>query len=487
VTANGVVSDEGGVSVRDCLRVLREQWIVIGFVVLLAAAGAGATWWLRPPEYTAQLTFYVSAQAVDTTNAAYQGSLLSQQRVSSYVELVTNPRVSQEVVRRLGLAASPEAVAERITATSAADSVLIDVLVVDRSPQQAADVANAVGTAFPELVAELERPSVPDGVPPVAVRVVQPASVPTAPSSISLPVTLALGVLAGAAAGAGIGLARKAVDTTIRLPEDLRAATEAPNLGTIGYDPEVPRRPLTVHVDPRSPRAEAFRQLRTNLQFVDVDQPHKVILVTSSLPGEGKTTSLCNLAIATAAADARVLVVEADLRRPRVVELFGLDGSAGLTNILTGRAGFEDVVQPWAGGPLDVLASGPLPPNPSELLASRQMGTLLSELRGRYDLVLVDSPPLLPVTDAAAVAPATDGALLVCRFKHTTREQVGRAVEALAAVSAPVLGSVLTMVPSSGPWAYAEYDAYYPAADPAVASGSGSDAECLPAGPATSR
>lgn len=232
----------------------------------------------------------------------------------------------------------------------------------------------------------------------------------------------------------------------------------------------MPVRPLTVHEDPQSPRAEAFRGLRTNLQFVDVDHPRKVIVVTSPLPGEGKTTVVCNLAIALGAADSRVLVIEADLRRPRVADLLGLERAAGLTTVLAGGVGFEQAVQPWSGGLFDVLTSGQLPPNPSELLASKQMKALLGELRERYDVVLIDSPPLLAVTDAAALAPATEGAVVVCRFRKTTRDQLRNAVEALHAVSARVLGTVFTMVPSStGPRAYTRYTEYYGVDEPVVA------------------
>jgi len=151
----------------------------------------------------------------------------------------------------------------------------------------------------------------------VAVRVVQPAPVPTAPSSTGLPVTLTLGLLAGLAVGVGGALARNALDTSVKALEQLREAANAPNLGTIAYDSDVPKRPLTVHEEPQSPRTEAFRQLRTNLQFVDVDNPRKVIVVTSSLPGEGKTTTLCNLAIALASAGSKVLVIEGTCADPR--------------------------------------------------------------------------------------------------------------------------------------------------------------------------
>ena len=461
-------------TIQDYLRVLREQWVVVLGAVLIGLLGSAAVFFLRPPEYTAKLTMYVAAQTGDTTSAAYQGAQLSQQRVTSYVELVSSTRVTREVQRRLNLPGTPQGLSTQITASSALDSVLIDVSVVGTSPEQVARIANSVGEVFTGVVDELERPSAPNAVAPVAVRVVQPAAVPTAPSSTGLPVTLALGLLAGLAVGVGLALARNALDTSVKSPEQLREAAGAPNLGTIAHDPNVPKRPLTVHEDPQSPRSEAFRQLRTNLQFVDVDNPRKVIVVTSSLPTEGKTTTIVNLAIALASAGTRVVVVEADLRRPKVADLLGIERSVGLTSVLSGRVRVDQAVQLWAGGRFDVLASGPLPPNPSELLASQHMKAVLAELRERYDVVLIDTPPLLPVTDAAAVAPATDGAILVCRFKETTRDQVASAAEALQAVSAPLLGTVFTMVPNSGPRAYAQYNAYYRSSEP-----------IMPAGPAT--
>jgi capsular exopolysaccharide synthesis family protein len=281
-------------------------------------------------------------------------------------------------------------------------------------------------------------------------------------------VALALGLLAGLAVGVGGALARNALDATVKSPDQLRELTKAPNLGAIAFDRAVPKRPLTIQEDPQSPRSEAFRQLRTNLQFLDVDTPHKVIAITSSMPSEGKTTTLANLAIALASAGNQVLVIEADLRRPKLADVLGVERSIGLTSILSNRARPEQAIQHWSGGVFDVLASGPLPPNPSELLASQHMAALLSDLRNQYDVVLLDLPPLLPVTDAAAVAPATDGVVLVCRFRTTTRDQVSSAVAGLEAVSTPLLGTVFTLVPVAGPRAYAQYNAYYRSEHPIV-------------------
>lgn len=455
---------------RELARVLREQWlIVIGVVVL--GLGASATFYvIRPPLYTASLTMYVSSQQGDTAQQAYQGAQLSQQRVKSYVELINSRRVSEDVIRRLGLDETPEELTKQITASSALDSVLIDVSVVDRSPDQAARLANGVGAVFTDLVNELERPTQPGVQQAVAVRVVQPAETPDRPSSTGLAVTLAAGLLVGLALGTAAALARSAMDVSIKSAEQLRELVGAPNLGRIVFSSVVPKHPLTVHEDPQSPRAEAFRQLRTNLQFVEIDTPPKTIVVTSSLPSEGKTTTIVNLAIAMAYAGGRVLVIEADLRRPKVSELLGLERTVGLTTVLSGRVPLEQAIQTWGDRAFDVLASGPLPPNPSELLASKQMAGMLTELRRHYDTILIDTPPLLPVTDAAAVVPATDGAILICRYKKTSRIQLTAAAEALRNVSATLLGTVFSMVPSGGPHAYAQYNSYYRAEDAAAAT-----------------
>jgi capsular exopolysaccharide synthesis family protein len=347
--------------------------------------------------------------------------------------------------------------------------VLIDVGVTDPNARQATAIVNGVSAAFVRLVDELERPVTAGAVPPVTVRVVRPASVPQQPSSPQLPVMLALGLLGGLVLGAGAALARHLLDTTVKSAEQLGELAKAPNLTTVGYDGAVRKRPLTVHEPSDAPRAEAFRRLRTNLRFVDVDNHHKVVVVTSPLPADGKTTTTLNLAIALASSGQKVLVVEADLRRPGAAKLLGLASTVGLTSVLSYGVGLEQAIQPWTGG-VDLLASGPLPPNPAELLSSRHMAALLAEVRPWYDTVLIDTPPLLPVTDAAAVAPAADGVLLVTRFRRTTRDQVAAAVAAISAVSVPLLGTVFNMVPRRGARAYARYHAYYasrPSGDPA--------------------
>ncbi|GAA4772937.1 polysaccharide biosynthesis tyrosine autokinase [Actinomycetospora chlora] len=435
-------------TLQSYLRAIRDRWLLVVATTVFGVGIAVAVFLIRPVEYTAETSLYVSAQATGGTQEAFQAAQLSEQRVASYTELATSPRVTMETIRRLALPDRPEQLAQRLTATSALNSILINVSATDRSPSQASRIADTVGLVTSEAVYELERQGGPGSPAPVSVRLVQPAPLPDSPSTPGLPVTVMLGLVAGLLLGLGAAVARHSLDTSISSREVLRNSSGLPNLGEIPYDVKAAAGEFGPGGLQFSARAEAARQLRTNLQFVDVDKPRRVLLVTSAVPGEGKTTLVIDLALALSAAGHKVLAIDADLRRPRLADALGLEGSVGLTSVLAGRARLDGAVQTWQRS-FDLLPSGPQPPNPSELLASRQMRQLLDEARARYDFVVVDSPPLLPVTDAAAIAPSTDGALIVSRFRTTKTWQVSRSVSALRAVAVEPLGTVLTMAPEA--------------------------------------
>ncbi|GAB3365744.1 hypothetical protein GCM10027300_41540 [Modestobacter lapidis] len=221
----------------------------------------------------------------------------------------------------------------------------------------------------------------------------------------------------------------------------------APIVGVILRD-EALQTQHTIDRDSQSRTAEAYRQLRTNLQFLNVDEPPKVIMISSAVPSEGKTTVAVNLALTLAETGRQVTLVEGDLRRPRVTRYLGMVGGAGLTNILAGSAELEDVLQPHGDGNLSVIAAGPTPPNPSELLASSHMFKLIDDLRGKNDFVLIDAPPLLPVADASGLAVMVDGVVLSIRYGSTRKEQLQQSRATLDRVGARTLGVILNIVPT---------------------------------------
>lgn len=443
----------------DYIRILRKNWLIIVIATLLGV-GAAAGWSLtRTPQYEAATTIVVSTQAGGTVAELQQGQNFTQSRMTTYAGLVTKPIVLNPVIAQLDLRITADALASKVTATSALNTTLIAISVTDADPRQAADIANALGASLTTAVEDFETPNGAESSP-VRLTRVEDALAPLSPSSPNVPLNLALGGLVGLALGVGAAVLRAVLDTRIRTPRDVELVTDRPLIGAIAFDPKAKDRPLIVHADPLSPRAESFRALRTNLQFLDMGGRASFV-ITSSIPSEGKSTTAINLAIALADAGKRVALIDADLRKPKVAEYLGMEGGAGLTDVLIGRARVGDVMLPWGQRSLYVLPAGKIPPNPSELLGSKQMQTLLDVLERDFDVVLCDAPPLLPVTDAAILAKATSGAIVIVSAGRTNRHQLSGAVDSLEKVGAKIAGLVMSMVPTRGPDAYYSYGAGY--------------------------
>ena len=435
--------------VRNFFQLLRDRWKLIFLITLIAAGGSAVLTARTTPRYASSVTLYVSAESNTLDPAvAYDGALLSQQTVQSYANLLTGTQLAASVVRYLGLPMTAPQLAAEISARPIPQTVLLTATVTDPSPQRAQLIAAAVGSRFVKQASALARPPGRKHAT-VQITVVAQATSPGAPVSPkparNVGVALALGLLIGIAFAA----ARRSLDTTIKSTNQLTALTAGrPVVGTIPFDPAARKHPLVADDDPFGRRVEAYRKLRTNLQFIDVDVPHKALLFTSALPDEGKSSTVCNLAIMLAQFGKRVIVVEADLRRPRATGYLGLPGSVGLTDVLVGRVTVDEAIQIWGENMFDVLASGPTPPSPSDLLGSLRMNQLLKHLRELYDVVLVDAPPVLPFADALATASACDGVILVVRHGKTRMAHVRQAAEAMGAVGIPILGSVLSMTPA---------------------------------------
>jgi capsular exopolysaccharide synthesis family protein len=433
------------VTLPQYLRVLRTQWVVVILLALLGSGAAAAYSYRQTPVYAAQTQLFVSVRTDPGISALSQGSAFTQQRVKSYVDIVTSPLIVEPVISDLRLPYTAEQLASQVKASSPLDTVLLDIEVRDTDPGRAAAVANAVSAEFPRLVAQLETPF-GQSVSPVTVSVTRTAVVPKVPISPRIPLNLALGLLIGLGLGVAAAVLRDQFNTSVNGVSEVEQLIGAIPLGVVPYDAMAQKQPL-VTTDQFGGRAEAFRTLRTNLQFADVDDPPRVIAISSALPAEGKTTTACNIALTLAQSGARVILVEGDLRKPAVGKYLGISNAAGLTNVLAGQHELRDVIVGYQRDTLDVLPSGPTPPNPSEMLGSQQMRNLLSQLAAGYDVVIIDAPPLLPVTDAAVLAAAADGAILVIRHGKSRAEEVERATQALSSVNAKLIGTVLNFAP----------------------------------------
>lgn len=443
---------------RDYLRILRRNWVLILVMTLAGIAGGATLSLLQTPEYEATTKVFVSASAASSVADLNAGNTYTQQIVRSYSEVVETGLVLDPVISELGLDQTVRELAEVVSASVTLNTVIVDITVTDPDPVLAANIANSVAKHLIEAVPDLT-PVNAEGVVPVKITVAQAAQVPEEPVSPRVSLNIALGALVGLVLGLGIAVLHSVLDQRVRGQRDVELVTDLPILGAIALDPKAKERPLIVHADPLSPRAESFRSLRTNLQFVDMGNERRSFVVTSSIESEGKSTTTANLAIALRDSGLNVCVVEGDLRRPKLIDYLGLEGAVGLTDVLIGRAQLGDVLQTWGRNRLVVLPAGQIPPNPSELLGSANMAKLIRELETQFHIVLIDAPPLLPVTDAAILSRQTSGAIVVTAAGRTQRGQLEGALKALASVDAKVHGVVLTMMPTKGPDAYG-YGAY---------------------------
>lgn len=298
--------------------------------------------------------------------------------------------------------------------------------------------------------------------------IVDPAAVATEPSSPRVLLNTLLATVLGLMAALGLAFLIEHLDDTIKSPDDVAEVADLPTLGVISQIKmarnQADRQALATLLAPRSPVAEAFRTLRTNLEFASLDTPLRTLLVTSAVPGEGKSTISANVAIAFAQAGKRVILLDGDMRRPSIHRLLELPNSFGLTTLLRAdQTALESVSHATDEPKLRVITTGPLPPNPAELLGSQRMRTLLKRLHDEADLIVIDSPPLHALTDAAVLASELDGVLLVCRAGRTKRAALAQASEALARVNAHILGVTVNRLTerTSAGYYYRYYGDYY--------------------------
>lgn len=435
--------------IADYLRILRRRWMsVLACVVVLGAVALAYTL-AQTKMYASNTTLFISTGATNDSSVQFQSGQYTQDRVQSYVNLVTSRDLASKVIEAAGLDLTPTELAKQVSADTALNTVNITITAKDADPHAAQKIAQAYAEQMVDMVRQLETPP-GTTQPTIKATIIDNASFDDDAVSPKLPLYLGAGLVLGLLIGVGQAVLRETLDTRITSTDDLAQIIDRPLLGAIGFDTSAKDKPLLTDIDLHSPRAEAFRVLRTNLQFVDVDHAQKVYVISSSVPSEGKTTTAVNLAISLAQAGARTLLIEGDLRRPRAAVRLGLDGIVGVTNVLVGKVKLEDAIQVHHDSKLDFLASGPIPPNPAELLQSKAMADMLAALRERYDVVLIDAPPLLPVTDAALIASHADGAIVVVRHGKATRDQVKLSRERLEQVDARLVGVVLNMAPAKG-------------------------------------
>jgi len=442
---------------KQYLQTVRKWWWLIIVSTLVAAAVGFGISAMLPPVYRARTSLVVKVGG--STDTDYAAILASEHLAATYKELLTKRPIIEAVAWTLGL--DPRQTEEKVQVRLVRDTSVIELTAEANDPRLAAEIANGVVAAFMQISRESGGTRGRDFV------VVEPATQPLKPvSPQKLRLTLVAGML-GFLLATGVVFLIEYLDDTIKTPDDVSWALGLATLGAIGRLAKGEEE-LVVAAQPLSPVAEAFRVLCTNIRFSSVDRPLRTLLVTSPGLTEGKSIVVANLALAMAQAGLSVVAVDADLRRPRLHQLFSLDLREQVTaerlwwglsgSLLEGHT--DGRLHPVQEG-LRVLPSGELPPNPAEIMGSQHMQKLLHELAQQVDVVLIDSPPVLPVADAMALAQAVDGVLLVLEAGHTRRQAARQAVESLRRVGASLVGVVLNAVPThSGSYYYPYHETY---------------------------
>lgn len=423
--------------IPQLFRILRRHLILLVIMLIAGGAAGFGISALMPPSYSARTELFVS---VPTSGDPYEMRMASdfiKERIQTYVGMVGSESVLEPVITDLDLDTTPRELASRVEAISDPETVLITVQASAEDADSAARLSTAVSRSLTERISMLENPGKTDSS---AIDLIEAneAVPPSRPDGLPHWLFIPIGALLGLAAGIAVAVVRGTYDNVVRSKNDLAAVTSAPLLAAVPADRDITYRSNRDGPAIGGVRGESILRLRTNLSFAHVDEVSTVLLVSSSRPGEGKTTIGIDLAIASARAGQSVVLVDADLRRPTVATRLGLEGAVGLTTALVSGLGLDELLQTWGDDELHVLAAGEIPPNPTELLETRAMTELVSELAGRFDLVIIDGPPLLPVADGLVLSKLAHRTLLVAAAGQVKSRTVAESVRALDELGAPI-------------------------------------------------
>ncbi|MGY1779789.1 P-loop NTPase [Geodermatophilus sp. SYSU D01036] len=422
------------------VRVLRRRWQLLALIVLASVLGAAAAAWLQTPTYQTTIVLVATTGPAPDTDAG--GTSQSQAAAQRALDLSrfagTAPVVEEVVAEAADAAGLPARTPIDVTASADGASPFLSITVTDSEAAWAQAVANAYPAALPDALEGID-PGVAGSAQQLTT--LTPAPLPGAPTSPDRGLYLAMGLLLGLVLGVGLVVLREATDREIHDPEDMARALNLPVLGVVPQ--REPKQPLPIRAAPNSPRAEAYRAVQASLAFARTDGPPRSLVVTSASSGEGVTTLAANVALALAGSGRRVVLVDANLRAPHLHELFGLPAGPGLAEVLAGQSTVAAALRDVSGTPLRVLPAGPPDAHQLEMLTGPRTPEVLQALLADCDVLVLDTPPVLPVADALFLAAHSAGVLLVARVGVATKDRLRRARDAVRTVQAPLVGLVV--------------------------------------------
>ncbi len=427
----------------------RKLIIILGVLVCFLSALVVTAYTTPTYEATAQLLVSQGQAAPrdQSSGESYQAVLLSERLTKTFSQMIVGRSLAEKVMEKLKSPLSPESLMTKVSAEPVRDTQIIRITVTDTDPVRAKNLADTYAEEFIKMVNK----SIPSSAL-INLSMVEPATVPPSPVSPKPVLNAVLGFLIGIMASVGFAFLLEQLDITVKEPDEIEQLTGLRSLGNI---PDV-KKPLLLNNN-NSMVSEACRSIRTNLQYLNFDRSIKTFMVTSPSMGEGKTTVSSNLAIVLAQAGFNVLVIDCDLRKPSIGKLFDQSDAAGLSNVLIGAARADYVILPTDIDGLSIIASGPTPPNPADLLNSAGMDELLSSLEKNYDLIILDSPPTLSMADAPILASKADAVLMVTNFGKTKKSALVAAEDVLNKVGARLIGFAINKVQVSRSNSYYYY------------------------------
>lgn len=446
MTADGTASvpaKEHGLDLTPALALFRRRWVSLVSCLLLGLLGGVLAYEQTAPTYQSTSRIFFNLPSTPDVAAQAQGFQLTTELLQSYARIATSRSAADAIARSLRGALSPSDVQTRISATPEQQTLLLDVAATGPTPAEAQQLAIAATDNLVAQIGQLESVKAAQIKP----QIVDAADLPSTPISPRKKVDLGLGLALGIVGGLLAALLADSLDRRLRGAAQVAQITGLPEIGRTPRSRALAKSPLHAWGADGGDLREAFRSIRTAVQFLRPDAPPRSILVTSPVVGEGKTTTALNLAVALAASGESVILVDADLRRAGLSVALGLDRAGGLTAAIRDPGSVGDYLVPGPQERLQVLSAGALPPDPSEMLGSQNMSSLVQRLGEMADVVVFDCAPVIPVTDAVTFSTQVDAVLLVVRERRSIRQEVTETLRRLRGVGARPAGFVLNGVP----------------------------------------
>lgn len=453
------------IDLREIFFIVLRKWylIAICFILAVGSSFVVSQYYLKPI-YKANATLFLGKESDKIASLSFADIQLNNQLVSDYRELLKSDLVADSIKEKLGV--DVKKFKSNVNVQTVKDTRIFSISYEDTDPQLAANVVNELSVVIKQMATDI--------IQVKNVKVIDIAKVPEAPISPNKKKNIALAGIAGLLLGAGLIYLLEMIDYTFKKPEQLEKQLALNVIGVVPKfeggkrgqskkkDPKQLEQDylknLITKNDPKAPASEAFREIRTNLHYTSVDKELKTIVVTSPTLGDGKTVTAVNMAVAIAKSGKKVLIIDTDLRKPKVHLYFGVKNGEGITNMLSSEKSNNKVKPSKIEGisNLDIITSGPIPPNPAELLSSNRMQQLLENLKNEYEVIIIDTPPVGQVTDAAILSGIADGVLLVCASSQTRIDIAKRAKKALDSVNSNIIGAILTKM-NTGRGSYYSY------------------------------